>query len=882
MRQKITSIGWIQLIARVFISVLALMGSVSPAATPVRAGVPSRAPVDLVLVLDNSGSMGAGKGECDMQGLRYSAARLAIAMLEQGDRVAVVEFSSEATVKVPLTLLGMLPERRELFDSLTAPVPDGKTNIAAALDTAANLFDSDPQRARYIIFLTDGKPDPDEGAQRAKVMTTMLSLQGRAVVYPVALTTSSASGRCTGKSPTLEEMGAIKTAQSASELTLRFSEIVREVKPNAFVVTRQDLGGRLELKIEPWQSAQQVMLVAEKSPANALSASGASAAEAVFGDANVDALVTDSSATEVKVLGTSSDPNAFFVVQASTYVDMVFPPSADLNEYGQTRRIPMGSKPIVLGRAIGAPDQRLYVNGSPMPPLFKGLSWNEAVGGPVNLKVGDTDVPLYIERRYDLKEVEGLPRLTLTGEAKCSVDEACALAAQFETTETLRIQRQGSYAFVLDHTEGKPTPTELKLVCDDIKASCSIDEAAFVPKPGRKYEVVFLLAAQGVMGIFGDALRVPFETPAYVELKGLPKEILLPAGGEKTFVGTLRSGVSQQGGELRIRSMTLRAPEGGADLIEAGDVAIVLDEGQLVSLEPGAERPRTLRATVGGGLPAKRYEGQVEFEVVGVEGVQAPPPVRLVLDVRPVTVQAGSNLNLGSVVAPLGQGRPFSATVPLQVRFDSPEAVRLRAEPVPIDGALPFQLSLSNEWKKSEREGYWESSLNIQGQPLSKPGTYSGKFTLQGADEMRSVQPSAEINWVLQVEPMEFQVLGLMQDGGERSMRFDLPAMGYKGEGVDEMTVRVRYNGDASDLRQLRIGSLKAATWWGIPYFSTAVKSEQFDLRHFENSVRLAANPGEYDVVTRLALVEDLPAPYLSPFGYGYVGDVNFDLRGMR
>lgn len=848
---------------------------------PVLAGAPSRAPVDLVLVLDNSGSMGAGKGECDMQGLRYSAARLAVAMLEVGDRVAVVEFSNEAVVKVPLTALGALSERRSLFDSLSAPNPDGKTNIAAALEAAAGQLNNDPQRARYIIFLTDGKPDPDEGAQLAKVKTTMLSLQGRAVVYPVALTTSSSSGRCTGKSPTLEEMGAIKTAQSASELTLRFSEIVREVKPNAFVVTRQELGGRLELQIEPWQSAQQVMLVAEKSPANALSASGAQPAESIFGDANVDALVSESSATQVKVLGVSSDPNAFFVVQAATYVDMVFPPSADLNEYGQTRRIPQGSKPIVLGRAIGAPqEQRLYVNGSPMSPLFDEMSWIEATGGASNLKVGDTDVPLHIERRYDLTAVEGLPRLKLVGEAACKVDEVCVLAAQFETTEPLRIQRQGSYVFVLDRTTGKPVAKNLEPICDDVKASCSIDEAGFVPQPGRSYEVVFLIAAQGEKGVFGDALRVPFETPAFVALSGMPKELLLPAGGEKVFTGTLRSGVSQAGGELQVAGATLRGADGGVDLIEAGDVMITFDEGQLVSLEPGVERQVTLRAAVNAGLPADRYEGQIEFKIVGVDGVQAPAPLKIVLDVRPVTVQAGSNLNLGSVIAPLGQGRPFSATVPLQVRFDSPEPVRLRAEPALIEGGPSFQLSLSNEWKKSEREGYWETMLNIQGQPLSDPGTYSGKFTLQGADEMRSVRPSAEINWMLQIEPMQFEVLGLMLDGGERSSRFDLPNMGYKGEGMEEMTVRVRYNGDAADLRQLSIGSLRAETWWGLPILSTAVDKSNFDLRHLENSVRAAANKDEYDVTTKLALVEDLPAPLISPFGYGYVGEVKFDLRG--
>lgn len=845
---------------------------------PARAGAPSRAPVDLVLVLDNSGSMGAGKGECDMNGLRYSAARLAVAMLEPGDRVAVVEFSNEATVRTPLTALGALEERRGLIDALVMPNPEGKTNIAAALEAAAGQLDNDPQRESYIIFLTDGKPDPDENAQLKKVKTTMASLQGRAVVYPVALTTENSRGQCTGNSPTLAEMGMVKTAKSASELTLRFSEIVREVKPNAFVVTRQELGGRLELQLEPWQSAQQVLLVAEKSPANVLAVSGAEATASVLGDANVDALASDSTAAGGAVVGGSADPNAFFVVQAATYVDMVFPPSADLNEYGQMRRIPTGSSPIVLGRAIGAPeDQRLYVNGSPMASLYGGLSWNQATAGATNLKVGDTDVPLHIQRRYELTEVDGLPRLGLNGEAKCAADEACALTVQFDAADSLRILRQGSYAFVQDKTAGKSAATELKMVCDDVKASCAIDEAGFVPQPGRSYEVVFLIAAEGAQGRFGDALRVPFETPAFVALSGLPKELLLPAGGEKVFTGTLRSGVSQGGGELQLVGATLRGSEGGTDLIQTGDVQIIFDEGQQVALEPGAERAVTLRANVNAGLPADRYEGEVRFKVVGADGVQEPAPLKVVLDVRPVTVQAGSNLNLGSVVAPLGQGRPFSATVPLQVRFDSPEPVRLRAEPILVDGGQPFQLTLSNEWKKSDREGYWETSLNIQGPPLSEPGTYPGRFTLQGADEMRSVRPSAEINWVLQIEPMEFEVLGLMLEGGERSSRFDLPYMGYKGEGMEEMTVRVRYNGDPADLRQLGIGSLKAETWWGWPVISTAVDRSNFDLRHLENSVRETSNPYEYDVTTKLALVEDLPAPLIS----GYEGNIRFDLRDM-
>ena len=120
------------------------------------ASCPARARLlgaDVVLVIDRSLSMATG-GLVAAQ----DAARAFVELLDvRYHRVALVSFSDEATVNVPLTT--NVPV---VLDGLRALDADGGTNIAAAIErAAANLRDfGRPEALPVIVLLTDGRLDP--------------------------------------------------------------------------------------------------------------------------------------------------------------------------------------------------------------------------------------------------------------------------------------------------------------------------------------------------------------------------------------------------------------------------------------------------------------------------------------------------------------------------------------------------------------------------------------------------------------------------------------------------------------------------------------------------------------------------------------------------
>uniref|UniRef100_A0A0D9WMZ2 RING-type domain-containing protein n=1 Tax=Leersia perrieri TaxID=77586 RepID=A0A0D9WMZ2_9ORYZ len=120
----------------------------------------SRAPIDLVAVLDVSGSM-AGS---DKLALVKRATGFVIDSLGAGDRLAVVAFSTDARLVLRLTRMtpdGKVAARRAV-DSLSA---DGLTNIRAALDVAAKVLDgrrlSNPVSS--VVLLSDGQDNQTMG-----------------------------------------------------------------------------------------------------------------------------------------------------------------------------------------------------------------------------------------------------------------------------------------------------------------------------------------------------------------------------------------------------------------------------------------------------------------------------------------------------------------------------------------------------------------------------------------------------------------------------------------------------------------------------------------------------------------------------------------------
>lgn len=109
-----------------------------------------RAPIDLVLVLDRSGSMSGDP----LRSVREAAARV-LRSVGPDDRVAVVAFDDEVTLVLPLVHHADTDTAAAAVRSIRS---GGSTNLSAGWFKALELLDGSPrpQALRRIVLLTDG------------------------------------------------------------------------------------------------------------------------------------------------------------------------------------------------------------------------------------------------------------------------------------------------------------------------------------------------------------------------------------------------------------------------------------------------------------------------------------------------------------------------------------------------------------------------------------------------------------------------------------------------------------------------------------------------------------------------------------------------------
>jgi Ca-activated chloride channel family protein len=149
--------------------------------------------IDIVLVLDNSGSMAA---EDFKPKNRLHVAKETVALFVKGrqaDRIGLVSFAEKSYTRCPLTLdyavLDSLLQEVEL-----APRGEDGTAIGMGLATAVNRLKESKAKSRVIVLLTDGRNnrgaiDPETGAALAqalgiKIYTIGVGTKGEAP-YPI-------------------------------------------------------------------------------------------------------------------------------------------------------------------------------------------------------------------------------------------------------------------------------------------------------------------------------------------------------------------------------------------------------------------------------------------------------------------------------------------------------------------------------------------------------------------------------------------------------------------------------------------------------------------------------------------------------------------------
>lgn len=150
---------------------------------------PSQSSVDhvsVILVVDNSGSMKSS----DPQDLRCAAVQMFISLLDEGDVVGIVEFSTESR-RITDGMTSLERNRDELLNKVQPCIADGFTDMKAALEDARQMVlvhAGNVENAPSVVLLTDGEPEipsPYAGYEQ-EVLDTAHSLG--MPIYAIALT----------------------------------------------------------------------------------------------------------------------------------------------------------------------------------------------------------------------------------------------------------------------------------------------------------------------------------------------------------------------------------------------------------------------------------------------------------------------------------------------------------------------------------------------------------------------------------------------------------------------------------------------------------------------------------------------------------------------
>jgi Ca-activated chloride channel family protein len=111
----------------------------------------TRAPLDISLVLDRSGSMGGRK-----MALTQRAARSAVSLLRETDRCALVEYDNIVTMAVPAAGVDDA-QRRRIIDAIDQLFARANTNLFGGwLAGAEAISDAPGGRVKRVMLLTDG------------------------------------------------------------------------------------------------------------------------------------------------------------------------------------------------------------------------------------------------------------------------------------------------------------------------------------------------------------------------------------------------------------------------------------------------------------------------------------------------------------------------------------------------------------------------------------------------------------------------------------------------------------------------------------------------------------------------------------------------------
>jgi len=205
--------------------------------------------IRVILVLDMSGSMKCN----DPTDLRFTAARMFLSLLDEGDAAGIIIFSTKSQPLTDglVTIRGPA-DKVELVGRLKAVPADGWTDVKAVFgDVSKMLQDARPGgRETVVVFLTDGRPEIRNPYTGYESDTLALIRSLGVPVLAIALTSAA-------QTPFLNRVaaqtgGLVVPADEAPDLVDAYLEILGQIKDRTVIgIGQVSAPGSAPLRLDP-------------------------------------------------------------------------------------------------------------------------------------------------------------------------------------------------------------------------------------------------------------------------------------------------------------------------------------------------------------------------------------------------------------------------------------------------------------------------------------------------------------------------------------------------------------------------------------------------------------------------------------------------------
>ncbi len=665
--------------------------------------------VDVVLLIDDSGSMSdwwadGRRPPNDPDGLRHSAARLFIDLARPGDRIAVISFHTTPTgygaaAEGGFNVIADQASRDQLKAEIVQPTEpedpmERLTDMRLALRMAQDIFRRNPgKNRRFIVFLTDGRPYPPE--QRPELFQVIKELGEAGIpIFPILL--GDDTDPKVAERMAVDTQSVVQHVDNPSGLLRAYATIYSYIQRNRYIDVLDLVGGQVgTAKTSEEQGVTTLSIVLPKTrEAPSAFADLTLDGTSILGEERLSNGATLSRVTDVHyemITISNNSPlvgewvararqaagaSGLVVAESVTTIDLAYPrPAPGADSTATPRYYPVG-KPVFLGATVQRDGVLMTglsllarVEGVQYPMATEGLTkegslyWAIIPPKPgtqpgqrtrVQIQIGDQVTPLRLQKEFVLEAGEFPPLV-----ADSPTERADGLV-------------EGGRLRLRVHFEGPEPPpeAEVEAIIQDLNtgditrialpcAAGACEDQSFTPVQGRQYRVLFLATATTADGVLyndfaegsltmRDALRLE-SLPAILDLGRVP---LYQDSVEREL--TL-SAYTEQPFQLKAR-VEIQSDTPG---VRPGRLTVSLAR----PTHEGGNRYKSL-LTISGfdQLAPGRYTGTITFDAGKDLDVQpASVPLKFTIPEPEIRLSMPSSIDLGEIRQPR-EPREFKIT----------------------------------------------------------------------------------------------------------------------------------------------------------------------------------------------------------------------------